>query len=60
MIDSEGTRYRIFSRCVRQRILFGTGPTTGKDFAHGRDCIDNRILALADNFTVMANPYLEM
>jgi hypothetical protein len=45
---------------VRQAFLSGTDQTTGKDFFHGRDWVENRILALVDSVAVMTNQHHEM
>jgi hypothetical protein len=37
--------------------LFGTDETTGKDFSHRRDWIENRILELSEVFTVSVYAY---
>ncbi len=52
LVDPEGGYYHVCSRCVRQAWLCGTDTTTGYNFDHRRQWLEERILELAEIFAV--------
>jgi len=52
LVDPDGGYYHVGSRCVRRAWLCGTDPTTGHNFDHRRQWLEDRILQLAEIFAV--------
>ena len=61
LIDSEnGCYYHLISRCVRRAFLCGVDEETGQSYEHRRTWIENRILELADIFSIEIYSYAVM
>lgn len=61
LIDREnGGYYHVGSRCVRRAWLCGSDPVSGQDFSHRRGWIEERLLLLAELFTVKIYSYVVM
>jgi len=58
--DDEPGFYHVVSRCVRLAFLCGTDRFTGRCFEHRRQWIEDRILELADAFSVSVYSYAVM
>lgn len=52
LIEPSGGVYHLSSRCVRRAFLCGTDAVTGRNYAHRKQWLENRILALAEIFAV--------
>ena len=61
LIDREnGGYYHVGARCVRRAWLCGQDPVSGRDFSHRRSWIEDRLLVLAELFTVQIYSYVVM
>jgi REP element-mobilizing transposase RayT len=61
LVDRENAGfYHVFTRCVRRAWLCGRDPVTGRSYDHRRQWIEDRILALAECFTVEIYGYAVM
>jgi putative transposase len=60
-IDTDnGGYYHLISRCVRRAFLCGDDPESGKNFNYRREWIEQRILELANYFSVEVYSYAVM
>ena len=61
LIDTENAGYyHLITRCVRRAFLCGHDEETGQSFEHRREWIENRILTLANIFSVEVYSYAVM
>jgi len=61
LIDPENAGYyHLISRCVRRAFLCGQDPETSKDYDYRRQWIENRILELAQYFSIEVYSYAVM
>ena len=60
LVDPNGGYYHVCSRCVRRAWLCGTDSTTGYNFDHRRQWLEDRILQLAEIFAVDLCGYFVM
>ena len=60
LIDPEGGVYHVCSRCVRRAWLCGVDRETGYNFDHRRAWLEERILALAEIFSIDLYGYAVM
>lgn len=52
LVDTSGGVYHVCSRCVRGAMLFGTNPGSGYNFDHRRQWIEDRLIDLANIFSI--------
>ena len=61
IVDREnGGIYHLGSRCVRRALLCGKDPVSNRDFSHRRAWVEDRLLELAELFTVHVCSYVVM
>ena len=61
IVDREnGGIYHLGSRCVRRALLCGKDPVTNRDYSHRRVWVEDRLLELAELFTVRICSYVVM
>jgi REP element-mobilizing transposase RayT len=61
LIDPENAGYyHLISRCVRRAFLCGEDPDTNKDYNHRRQWIEDRIIELAQYFSIEIYSYAVM
>ncbi len=61
LIDPENAGYyHLISRCVRRTFLCGIDPETNKDYGYRRQWIEDRILELANYFSIEVFSYAVM
>ncbi len=60
LVDAGGGVYHVYSRCVRSALLIGTDKTTGYNFDHRRQWIEDRLLLLSKIFSVEIFGYAVM
>lgn len=61
IVDSEnGGIYHLGSRCVRRALLCGKDPVSNRDYSHRRAWVEDRLLELAELFTVHICSYVVM
>jgi len=61
LIDNENAGYyHLMNRCVRRTFLCGVDEETGRNYEHRREWIENRILKLADIFSIEVYAYAVM
>ena len=60
LVDPKGGVYHVCSRCVRRAWLCGVDRETGFDFDHRRAWLEERILALAEIFSIDLYGYAVM
>ncbi len=60
LVDPTGGVYHVCSRCVRRAFLCGTDHSTGYNFDHRRQWVEDRILMLARIFAVEIHGYAVM